>query len=79
LHVISWHNNTAANKFNPDPDNEITWGERTVDEMGFAWVSYYYLSDDEYKQMVEERKAKQKVLANTAPETPAPPVSSSSN
>ena len=79
LHVISWHNNTAANKFNPDPDNEITWGERTVDEMGFAWVSYYYLSDDEYKQMLEERKAKQKVMANTAPETREPPVSSSSN
>ena len=26
--------------------------------MGGAWVSYYYLSDEEYKQQVEARKAK---------------------
>jgi hypothetical protein len=31
--------------------------------MGGAWVSYYYLSDDEYKQQVQARKAKQQTLA----------------
>jgi len=59
LHLISWYNNSTGNKFNPDPDNTITYGQRTIDEMGGAWVSYYYLSDEEFQQQVEARKAKQ--------------------
>lgn len=60
LHVISWHNNTASNKFNPDPDALVTWGQRTIDEMGFSWVNFYNLSDEEFKQQVAARRAKQK-------------------
>jgi len=56
LHLISWYDNSPGNKFNPDPDNLITYGQRTIDEMGGAWISYYYLSDEEYKQQVENRK-----------------------
>jgi hypothetical protein len=58
LHISSWYDNSPGNKFNPDPDNLITYGQRTVDEMGGAWISYYYLSDDEFKQQVEARKTK---------------------
>jgi len=58
LHLTSWYDNSPGNKFNPDPDNLITYGQRTVDEMGGAWISYYYLSDEEYKQQVEARKQK---------------------
>jgi hypothetical protein len=58
LHISSWYDNSPGNKFNPDPDNLITYGQRTVDEMGGAWISYYYLSDEEYKQQVEARKTK---------------------
>ncbi|PYS54220.1 MAG: hypothetical protein DMG13_09120 [Acidobacteria bacterium] len=64
LHVTSWHNNTASNKFNPDPDALVTYGQRTIDEMAFSWVSYYYLSDEEFKQQVEARKAKQRNTTN---------------
>jgi len=64
LHMISWYDNSPGNKFNPDPDNLITYGQRTVDEMGGAWVSYYNLSDAEFKQQVEARKAKT-ILAKT--------------
>jgi hypothetical protein len=63
LHLVSWYNNSAGNKFNPDPDNTITYGQRTIDEMGGAWVSYYYLSDEEFKQQVAARKAKQTVTS----------------
>jgi len=59
LHITSWHNNTASNRFNPDPDAQVTYGQRTIDEMAFAWVSYYNLTDEEFKQQVEARKAKQ--------------------
>src|SRR6266700_4789248 len=59
LHVVWWYDNSPGNKFNPDPGNLITYGQRTIDDMAFAWISYYYLSDEEYKQQLEERKAKQ--------------------
>ena len=63
LHSIMWHDNTDASKFNPDPDAQITWGERTIDEMGSAWLSYYYMSDEDFKKETEARKAKQPKLA----------------
>ena len=65
LHSIMWHDNTANSKFNPDPDAQITWGERTVDEMGSAWLSYYYMSDEDFKKEVEARKARQHTLTST--------------
>ena len=58
LHTISWHDNSTANRFNPDPKNWVGDGQRTIDEMGFAWIGWYDLSDDEYKQEIEARKAK---------------------
>lgn len=60
LHTISWYNNTSSNKFNPDPDNLITYGQRTIDEMSHTWVNWSYLSEEEYKQQLAEREAKQK-------------------
>jgi len=34
LHITSWYDNSPGNKFNPDADNTITYGQRTIDEMG---------------------------------------------
>jgi hypothetical protein len=59
LHLTSWYDNSTGNKFNPDSDNTINYGQRTIDEMGGAWVSYYNLTDEEYKQQVAARKARQ--------------------
>jgi hypothetical protein len=64
LHSIMWHDNSDTSKSNPDPDAEITWGERTVDEMGSAWLSYYYMSEEDFKKEVEARKAEHPALAN---------------
>jgi mono/diheme cytochrome c family protein len=58
LHSIMWHDNSEQSRFNPDPDAQVTWGERTVDEMASAWLSYYYMSEEDYKKEVEARKAK---------------------
>jgi hypothetical protein len=57
LHVTAWHDNTAANKNNPDPNQWVGWGDRTVDEMAHAWVNITYLSDDEYNVEAAKRKA----------------------
>jgi hypothetical protein len=64
LHVINWHDNSAANRANPDPRNWIGNGNRTIDEMSFSWVSWYDLSEDEYKQEVVARQRK---LSNDQP------------
>ena len=58
LHVTTWHDNSAANKWNPDPRNWAGFGQRSSDDMAFAHVSWYVLNDDEYKQAVEERNQK---------------------
>ncbi len=56
LHFISWHNNTATNKLNPDPDTWVGFGQRSIDDMSHAWITYYTLSDEDFKQQVAERK-----------------------
>lgn len=57
LHSIMWHDNSDKSRFNPDPDAQVTWGERTVDEMASAWLSYYYMSEEDFKKETEARKA----------------------
>jgi hypothetical protein len=56
IHVTSWHDNTAANKYNPNPRNWVGYGQRTIDEMSFAWVSLFYIDEDDYQQRIEARK-----------------------
>jgi len=59
LHVISWWDNTTNNSFNPDPRNWVGAGTgRTIDEMGFSWIGWYDLTDEEYKAELAARKAK---------------------
>jgi hypothetical protein len=58
IHVTAWYDNTKANKNNPDSDQWVGYGDRTVDEMAHAWMNVTYLNDDEYKALVAERKAK---------------------
>ena len=57
LHFIAWYDNTANNRSNPDPDQWVGWGDRTVDEMGHAWLNITYFHDDEFKVEVDKRNA----------------------
>jgi hypothetical protein len=58
IQVSAWYDNTSANKDNPDPEQWVGYGDRTVDEMAHAWMNVVYYTDDEYKAILEERKAK---------------------
>jgi hypothetical protein len=60
IHVTAWYDNTTANRNNPDPDQWVGYGDRTVDEMAHAWINVVYLTDEEYKALIAERKAKNK-------------------
>ena len=65
LKITSWYDNTTANKNNPDPNQWVGFGDRTVDEMGHAWVNITYMTDDEFKAEQELRNRKAPVT-NTA-------------
>jgi hypothetical protein len=56
LKVTAWHDNTTAKKSNPDPNQWVGWGDRTVDEMAHAWINITYLKDDDYKAEQEKRR-----------------------
>jgi hypothetical protein len=64
LRMTAWHDNTVANKQNPDPNQWVGWGERTVDEMAHAWVNITYMSDDDYNAEVAKRSAKSAVTSS---------------
>jgi hypothetical protein len=34
LHFVTWYDNTSNNKANPDPNQWVGWGDRTVDADG---------------------------------------------
>jgi hypothetical protein len=56
LHITAWHDNTAANKNNPDPTQWVGWGQRSYDDMYHAHLRMISLTDDDYAQIVSERK-----------------------
>jgi hypothetical protein len=64
IHVSAYYDNTKANKNNPDPDQWVGYGDRTVDEMAHAWMNVVYLSDAEYQQWVAQHKARPETTQN---------------
>ncbi|MEQ1909969.1 MAG: hypothetical protein ABMA15_14160 [Vicinamibacterales bacterium] len=66
LHMTGVHDNTAANKKNPDPAMWAGYGERSVDDMLQVWLNVVYLDDAEYNRLVAERKAKQSNRTSTS-------------
>ena len=64
IHVTAWYDNTKNNKSNPDPDQWVGWGDRTVDEMAHAWMNVVYLSDAEYQEWVATHRPKATATQN---------------
>lgn len=56
LRITAYYDNTAANKNNPDPNQWVGYGDRTVDEMGHAWVNVTNISDQEYADWLAKHK-----------------------
>ena len=56
IRVTAWYDNTRANPNNPDPDQWVGYGDRTVDEMAHAWMNVVYLTDEEYQAWLAEHK-----------------------
>ena len=57
LTVTSTFDNTTENRNNPDPDQWVTGGERSVDEMGHVRLGVtYFDSEEEFAEVVRERE-----------------------
>ncbi len=67
IHVSAWYDNTRGNKNNPDPDQWVGYGDRTVDEMAHAWMNVVYLTDAEYQAQVAGRRNKTTIRAANEP------------
>ncbi len=57
LRITAWYDNTTANANNPDPNQWVGFGDRTVDEMGHAWVNITYIDDEDYNIEVAKNRA----------------------
>ena len=55
--VTAWHDNRAENPNNPDAEQWVGWGDRTVDEMAHAWVDVTYLEQEDYEAQLAERQS----------------------
>jgi mono/diheme cytochrome c family protein len=55
LIVTKWYDNTADNKFNPDPDQWVGTGNRAADEMAHAWIAITHLDDAGYEKLLAQR------------------------
>ncbi len=51
-----WYDNTADNPNNPDPDQWVSGGNRTTDEMTHAWVAITHLDEEGYQRLLAERE-----------------------
>lgn len=56
IRITAWHDNTAALASNPDPNQWVGWGDRTVDEMAHAWVNVTYMDQADYEAEVAARR-----------------------
>ena len=61
IHVISWHDNSDGNRWNDDSRNWAGFGQRSNDDMSFAWLSWYTMTDEEFEA---EKAARAAAAAN---------------
>jgi len=40
LHATAWYDNSSRNKSNPDPKQDVWWGDQTYEEMMFTGLTY---------------------------------------
>jgi len=58
IKTTAWHDNTTANKNNPDPKQFVTYGDRSIDEMSHSNEVVIFISDDDYARITAERAKK---------------------
>jgi len=67
IHVTAWHDNTEANHDNPDHDQWVGYGDRTVDEMAHAWVNVTNISEEDYAEWASKHKTPRGMAGQATP------------
>jgi len=67
-HLISFFDNTASNPGNHDARNWTGDGGRTIDEMSFAWLGWYSMTDEQYVAELERRRTLMSGIASSSGE-----------
>ncbi len=49
IRVVAHWDNSAANPNNPDPNEEVTWGEASTDEMMIGFMDYTYVNKKQFQ------------------------------
>jgi hypothetical protein len=62
IRVTAYYDNTTANPNNPDPNQWVGFGDRTIDEMGFAWVNVTNITEEDYQAWAAKHSPKQAKL-----------------
>ncbi len=65
LVITAWYDNTANNRYNPDPDQWVGVGDRTADEMSHAWIAVTHLDQEGYERLLAERQARQQLTSDS--------------
>ena len=58
LILTSWYDNTENNRYNPDPDQWVSIGDRTADEMSHNWIAVTSLDEEGIEQIRADRQAR---------------------
>ena len=56
LQVTTWHDNTTANRNNPDPRQWVLSGGRTIDEMGHVNSQIIFITEDDHNRIRRQRE-----------------------
>lgn len=56
LMVTNIFDNTADNPYNPDPNQWVVRGDRTVDEMSHTRIGITYFEEEDFERLVRERE-----------------------
>jgi mono/diheme cytochrome c family protein len=64
LLLTGWYDNTENNRYNPDPDQWVSIGDRTADEMSHAWIAVTHLDEEGYQRILAERAAARRPAAD---------------
>ena len=58
--ITSYFDNTTNNPGNPDPDQLVVFGQRSVDEMSHMWIGWTFFNEEEFEELVAEQELLQR-------------------
>jgi hypothetical protein len=56
LITTSWYDNTIDHESNPDPNQWVVYGQRSVDDMAHMWIGMTEIPQEDFEQMVADRE-----------------------